>query len=480
MIEIVRASAGSGKTFTLAKKYIKLLMEAEDRFAYRHILAVTFTNKATEEMKSRILKELHVLSAHPEESAYQEELLPLFSSMEALKEKAAVVLTNILHDYSAFSVSTIDKFFQRALKAFAREIGQFPSYKVELDRKSLVTESVDRILDSIDETNRDLLEWLIDSANESLAKGNHFNIDKGLYDAAEGIKSEDFSNLVKEKGIDVANFYSKANLSKVRKACKEYLHSYHDQVVDAAKEIARSFSDAGIPLENTTRKFMATTVNLYLGLGPEDDVTSSPSFLKNAASLVEEKNPAGMFPKKNEADASRVDEDVRAAVQKLYELLGEPYRLYVTLSTIVKQTYNLGIVKEINDEFQALLKEKNVVSLDETNDILNRIISGTEAPFIYEKLGVRFEHFLLDEFQDTSVVQWENFKPLLEESNANDHENLIVGDIKQSIYRWRGGDWKLLATGIAWRHMAPCVVRMRKNSVLSIKTASFVRRLQIS
>lgn len=448
MIEIVRASAGSGKTFALAMKYIRLLMEADDRYAYRHILAVTFTNKATEEMKSRILKELHVLATCPDRSDYLSELLPLFSSKEALKEKAAVVLTNILHDYSAFSVSTIDKFFQRALKAFAREIGQFPSYKVELDRKSLVAESVDRILDSIDESNRDLLEWLIDSADESLSKGNHFNIDKGLYEAAEGIKSEDFSNLVKEKGINVAGFYSKSNLTKVRKACKDYIRSYHEKVVKAARSIADAFSNAGIPMEHTTREFMSKAVNLYLGLQPEEDVKVNPTFLKNAAPLVEENNPEKIFPKKNAADAALVNADVTAAVQNLYELLGEPYRLYVTLSTIVKQTYNLGIVKEINDEFQALLKEKNVVSLDETNDILNRIISGTEAPFIYEKLGVRFEHFLLDEFQDTSVVQWENFKPLLEESNANDNENLIVGDIKQSIYRWRGGDWKLLATEV--------------------------------
>ena len=141
MLEIMKASAGSGKTFSLARKYISLLLKSEDRYAYRHILAVTFTNKATDEMKNRIMKELFVLSTEPENSGYRDFFIPsLFDSDQAIKKKAETVLHDILHDYSAFAVSTIDRFFQQTLKAFSREIGQFASYQVELDKESLVAE----------------------------------------------------------------------------------------------------------------------------------------------------------------------------------------------------------------------------------------------------------------------------------------------------------------------------------------------------
>ena len=156
MIEIIKASAGSGKTFTLARKYIMLLLQNEDRYAYRHILAVTFTNKATEEMKSRILKELHILATEPQKSDYYEDFVPAYYQTDPdLKKAAETVLCNILHDYSAFAVSTIDKFFQQTLKAFSREIGQFASYQIELDRDSLIAESVDRVLDSMTGEKKD-------------------------------------------------------------------------------------------------------------------------------------------------------------------------------------------------------------------------------------------------------------------------------------------------------------------------------------
>ena len=158
MLEIMKASAGSGKTYRLARKYISLLLQSKDRYAYRHILAVTFTNKATDEMKGRILKELHVLDTSPQESDYHDHFVPAyFPSDSDLQKKAETVLSDMLHDYSAFAVSTIDRFFQQTLKAFSREIGQFASYQVELDKDSLVEESVDRILDSLTAEDSGLL-----------------------------------------------------------------------------------------------------------------------------------------------------------------------------------------------------------------------------------------------------------------------------------------------------------------------------------
>ena len=172
MIRIMKASAGSGKTYNLAKTYISLLLKNEDRYAYRHILAVTFTNKATEEMKSRILKELHILATSPATSDYHDAFVPaILPDDAALSARAAAVLRDILHDYSAFAVSTIDKFFQQTLKAFSREIGQFASYQVELDKDSLVAESVDRVLDSLTQDDTGLLSWLTDNVLEQIEQG---------------------------------------------------------------------------------------------------------------------------------------------------------------------------------------------------------------------------------------------------------------------------------------------------------------------
>ena len=190
MLKIMKASAGSGKTYSLARTYISLLLKNEDRYAYRHILAVTFTNKATDEMKSRILKELHIMAVTPEKSSYRGDFIPsIFPSADKMQAKAKAVLHDILHDYSAFAVSTIDRFFQQTLKAFSREIGQFASYQVELDRDSLVAESVDRLLDSLTEDSGSLLSWLISNVVEQIEKGGKYSLDANLLNMAVRLKS---------------------------------------------------------------------------------------------------------------------------------------------------------------------------------------------------------------------------------------------------------------------------------------------------
>ena len=191
MIRIMKASAGSGKTFNLARKYIELLLSMKDRHAYRHILAVTFTNKATDEMKRRIMHELFILADSPYDSGYLDYFVPaMFPDVEGLQKAADEILCNLLHDYSAFSVSTIDRFFQQTLKAFSREIGQFSSYQVELDKDSLISESVDRVLDALTEKDADKLRWLTDSAMEQIEQGGRYNLENELKSIAARIFSD--------------------------------------------------------------------------------------------------------------------------------------------------------------------------------------------------------------------------------------------------------------------------------------------------
>ena len=359
-MNIIKASAGSGKTYKLSHTYIDYLLSSGDPKAYRHLLAVTFTNKATAEMKGRILQDL-AKSSDPAAHRY---------------------LVEILHDYSAFGVSTIDSFFQQTLRAFARELGQFSSYQVELDKGSLVSEAMDRMLDSVSPDNKELLDWLTVNAMTSIRDTGRFRIDDGLADMGGRLKSEEFRLLTASTGEDASALFSKQRLQQTDKACRKL-------IVD---------------------------------------------FEKRAASLgfpVEKGKHIGAPRKKDLADP---------AVAELFE---RDYKLYATALVVQKQLYALGVAREFLAEYQALIREKNVLPLDESGTILKNIIDGSDAPFVYERTGARYSHFLLDEFQDTSRLQWDNFLPLLKDADASS-DNLIVGDVKQSIYRFRESDWRLL------------------------------------
>ena len=376
MIRILKASAGSGKTYALANNYLELLTE---RFAYRHILAVTFTNKATAEMKGRILKFL-------------------YESPDAVKKE---MLRDILHDYSAFAVSTIDKFFQQALKAFAREIGQVADYQIDLNKDELIKEAMDRILDSLTADNTDLLDWLRRSVADSLDQGKRAGIEGQLYDIGQRLMMGEAGrrNELKER-------FSKKNLAALMDNCSGIIKSFTEKVNAAAKDV------------------VVTKANSIKQLAPYQK-----------GYRLWEKIPAPKKTLYNEAEGS--------GFCNLFD--SDEFRWYNTAWLLRDLGFSLGLAGEFYRSFEDMLTEKNVMVLDESNEILKDIIAGSDAPFVYEKMGVRYENFLLDEFQDTSNIQWENFRPLIGESHSNNHKNLIVGDVKQSIYRWRDSDWTLLA-----------------------------------
>ena len=363
-MKIIKASAGSGKTHTLSHTYIKWLLDAHDPRAYRHMLAVTFTNKATAEMKARILKDL--------------------AAEAQANEDAKLLLVNILHDYGAFGVSTIDRFFQQTLRAFCRELGQHSSYQVELDKEALIKEAMDRVLDGLTSDKKDLVAWLRSNAYEQLDRKGYFHLDNGLLDMGKRLKSEDFRLLLKSSGIDGKEAFSKERLAGLHRRCSKIVADFEK---DAAAAGYKKDNKKGYVARPTTQKAIAS---------PDVD-----------------------------------------------KFFGKAYDVYTTARLIDKAIYGLGLAREFNAEFDALLTEKNVLPLDESNTLLRDIIDGSDAPFVYEKTGTRYAHYLLDEFQDTSRLQWDNFLPLLLDADAAG-ENLIVGDVKQSIYRFRNSDWRLL------------------------------------
>ena len=440
MIEIMKASAGSGKTYSLARKYISLLLGSSDRYAYRHILAVTFTNKATDEMKERILKELHVLSVSPEKSGYHDFFVPsVFPSDAELQQKAETVLHDILHDYSAFAVSTIDRFFQQTLKAFSREIGQFASYQVELDKDSLVAESVDRILDSLTEDDGSLLSWLTENVLEQIENGGRYSMDANLLEMARRLKSPQRKDAAEAAGMDPDAVCSKDKLMQIRNLCRELTAAFRDDVKAKAKKVLEVLESVEVKPEDTTRGFLKALYK-YEELKDTDQVEPpTDAFMRNASDSDK------WFAKaKAKTLLPKVLHVLEGPLDEFCELFGKEYDIYNTACILDGQIYGLGVAGELERTFNELMKEKNVLCIDDSNTILRDIIDASDAPFVYEKTGVRYDHYLLDEFQDTARVQWQNFSPLLKESESKGGDNLIVGDVKQSIYRWRGSDWKLL------------------------------------
>ena len=383
MINIFKASAGSGKTHTLSKTYLDLLLKADSKTAYRNILAVTFTNKATEEMKERILRDL--------------------AEEGKTNPRAREILINLLHDYGSFSVSTIDKFFQQALRAFSRELGSSGNYQIELDKASLTKEAMDRVLDDLTEKDKDLLGWFTKQLETALDNGESFHLESSLYEMAEefGDVNEKFT-------------YDKKKLTELKARCKEIVDTFHKDVYENA-----------LCIDTTTwGKTAAKGLAQYAGAQTKykDSVKAA-----NATTLAKLAETAGC-----------------EAMYALMNPQGRRWKEYKTARMVEKVIFTLGLAEEFYSKLAIIEEEKGVISLDESTSLLRDIIDGSDAPFIYEKLGVRFNHFLLDEFQDTSVVQWENFKPLLANSVSEGYSNIIVGDVKQSIYRWRNSDWNLL------------------------------------
>ena len=433
-MKIIKASAGSGKTYSLAKEYLRTLLLNPERDGYRHILAVTFTNMATGEMKRRILKELHTLATRPDQSAYLADFVPaVCPDKAALQQKASSILKDILHDYSSFAVSTIDKFFQQTLRAFSREIGQFASYEVELDKQGLIDETVERILDSLTAEGEGgaanpLLEWIINGVKNDLLNTGKFTLEHRLTDLATGLLSPDAAQ----------GEYAKDDLLKLRDTCDDIILSFTEKVSDGATAIIAALVNEGIDPAETNHGFLKN-------IGRYQDVDVQTLIPAVSASFIDKaSDPDKWFAKSKSGYTDRLRGVLDPALDAFTALFGKPYQVYTTARTLKSQVYGLGLASEVRRTFTAIQRDKNVLTIDDSNEIIHEIIDGTDTPFIYEKLGVRYENFLLDEFQDISSLQWDNFLPLLRNSEAEGHDTLVVGDVKQSIYRWRGSDWRLL------------------------------------
>ncbi len=435
-LKVYKASAGSGKTFRLAIEYMKLALTNESN--YRHILAVTFTNKATAEMKSRIIGELYHL-AKGKHSVYMDVLTKeLGWHPMQVERQAQLVLKRILHDYSRFSISTIDSFFQRVIKAFNRELGINAAYNVELDEKSILEEAADRMIQSVEDDPK-LLEWLDAFASDKIREGKGWNLKKDILRLGNEIYNETFKSL--NDGL-----YEKLNdrlfLKDYRGKLSKIIVLYENRIKSLGQEGLNILAMEGLSTDDFKGK----------GSGPAASFQKMKDFkFEPSNTVLRAANDASGWvtatvkePMKSQLLAV-AETKLMPKLQEAVRLIETEKRKYITAKLIVNQLYTLGILVDLRKSVKELCREKGIVLISDSGHLLKDVIADSETPFVYEKTGSVYSHFMIDEFQDTSGLQWNNFRPLISNSLSEGNLGMVVGDVKQAIYRWRSGDWRLLA-----------------------------------
>ena len=435
-LKVYKASAGSGKTFRLAIEYMKLALTNESN--YRHILAVTFTNKATAEMKSRIIGELHHL-AKGKHSVYMDVLTKELNwHPMQVERQAQLVLKRILHDYSRFSISTIDSFFQRVIKAFNRELGINAAYNVELDEKSILEEAADRMIQSV-ENDPKLLEWLDAFASDKIREGKGWNLKKDILRLGNEIYNETF------KSLD-DSLYEKLNdrafLKDYRAKLSKIIVLYENKMKSLGQEGLNILAMEGLSAEDFKGKGRGPAASFQklkdLNFEPSNTVLQAAG---DASAWV---TATVKEPTKSQLLAV-AETRLMPKLQEAIRLIETEKRKYITAKLIVNQLYTLGILVDLRKSVKELCREKGIVLISDSGHLLKDVIADSETPFVYEKTGSVYSHFMIDEFQDTSGLQWNNFRPLISNSLSENNLGMVVGDVKQAIYRWRSGDWRLLA-----------------------------------
>lgn len=463
MLSIYKASAGSGKTYKLAFEYIKLLLgykaEGSDRYylsksnanRHRSILAITFTNKATEEMKRRIIHELAVLAqmepGWKKESSYLDDLIKLFGcTVDEIRAAAANALRNILCDFSFFNISTIDSFFQLILRTFAREAELTGNYELDLHSDYAVAYGVNELFQSLAITHDDpdtqrTVKRITDYLMSKMERGDStslFNrtakLHKNFIRLINDLNNEtlatrhaeiseylaDHSRI--ENFLTQINEYRRILIADIQQACRDALSAIDTHCSTLKSGVNGKFTKLLVSRSTDTKLAKPTAMIIDAADDP------SSTFTNGLKKLIE----------------THPMPELERAIQSACRTIIDNYGIMITASLIQQNIFVLGVLSKIFGFIEQFRTENNTLLLSDTNSLLRNIIGEDDTPFIYERLGLRLHHFLIDEFQDTSRMQWDNLRPMVSESISTNSDCLIIGDEKQCIYRFRNSDPSLL------------------------------------
>ena len=438
-LTVYKASAGSGKTFTLATEYIRLLVENPQ--CYRNILAVTFTNKATEEMKMRILSQLYgIWKQLPESDKYLQNIQEKTGlAPNVISERAGLALNNLTHNYNYFRVETIDTFFQSVLRNMARELDLTTNLRIGLNDYQVEELAVDQLIEDLTTTDV-MLQWILKYIMENISDDKSWNVIAQIKKFGQNIFKDYYKevSITLEQKMGEAGFFENYTtcLRDLRKAAEEYM-----------KEIGESFFDTlegeGLNVDDLSSKQrgIASFFNkLRKGtFDPSIITTTVANHLENIEKWCPKTNP------RRDVVLQVVESSLIQILKCAVEAQEKQWKIFQSSNLTLRYLNQLRLLSSIEKKVREINETENRFLLSDTQQLLHSLIDGSDSPFIFEKIGTQLQHVMIDEFQDTSTIQWQNFKVLLAETMSHeDGSNLIVGDVKQSIYRWRSGDWRLL------------------------------------
>ena len=426
---IYDASAGSGKTFTLVKEYLKIILLSSKNDAYRNILAITFTNKAVHEMKSRVVESLYEFTKdNPSEKAQQ--LMQIIReetnlSLQTIKEKSQAIIKNLIHNYAAFDISTIDKFTHKVIRAFAHDLNLPITFEVSLDTENLLTEAVDAIIAKAGE-DEILTNLLVDFTMEKTDDDKSWDVSREIMDTGRLILNENN---------------------------REEITHFQDKTISDFVSIKTKLSELCNQLETETKELATQSLKLIEINGIDLKSFSRATFPNHLENIKNGKfNPNNkMFHEFDDIQINSKASDkaiIESIVPELLQILKSIYSKFEKKNfyeAFLKNITPLSLLNTVSNELAKIQKEQNILSIAEFNKLINEQIQNQPAPFIYERLGEKYKHFFIDEFQDTSEMQWQNLIPLIDNSLSSEDLSgeqgslMLVGDPKQSIYRWRGG-----------------------------------------
>ena len=441
-LTVYKASAGSGKTFILASEYITLVVKNPQD--YRSILAVTFTNKATQEMKTRILSQLYgIAHSLPDSEAYYEQVrMKTGFSEQTIRENAAKALSLLTHHYNEFRVQTIDAFFQSVLRNLARELNLTANLRVDLNDEQVEAQAVDELINSLEE-GEEVLNWIRDYIDKNIEDDKGWNVISQIKDFGKNI----FKDFYKDHKTELDDRFSDESffndfITDLRERRTRILNRLNEH----AKQMYKKIRDANLDNPNLFNRgangLLSHIIKLTKGT-PSNDPT--PQYIQSCIDSAD-KWPASKCPAEERA---AIIELASASLCSDLKILND-YRIndwkeYQSCNLTLKHLSQLRLLHAISEAVDEINKDTNRFMLSNTQSLLCTLMKDSDTPFVFEKMGAYLKHIMIDEFQDTSTIQWNNFRKLLDNCMAQvDSHNLIVGDVKQSIYRWRQGDWKLL------------------------------------
>lgn len=434
---IYDAAAGSGKTFTLVKEYLKIILKSNQEGYYKNILAITFTNKAVKEMKGRIVSNLIFFSEkkiliHPTDMVSQivEET---GLTIENIQLKSKKILIHLLHNYSSFSVETIDSFNHRLIRTFARDLKLSGNFEVSLDISKLLMEAVDLLISKAGE-NKTITKTIIDYSLEKIDDDKSWDVSKDIVKTSKLLFNENDRDSIKTlKGKSIDDFI------KFNKQLKTKIRAFEIDIIKIANNTLQLIEEAGLEFTDFSGSYLPKHFQ---------NLTEGKFDLNFKTKWQETMGEKSLYPGRVKKDTPElaivIDELEPLFIVNFNETKILAYKeLFV--KTLLKNINPLSVINLVSQEIEALKEEQNILPISEFNQLINSEIKNQPTPFIYERLGERYRHFFIDEFQDTSELQWQNMIPLIENAISQQYKDgsqgslLLVGDAKQSIYRWRGG-----------------------------------------